>query len=173
MDLYVIEHFHENQFLNNKYCSARNLFSFQSKGSMTKVWPKVLLLFETLHLIISSFVCIIPLLFDGIRSSNNTSIVLELYEIKFKQSAHYWFLAEMIKILTFFWPNFDINADQNLTFLNVNSDFEFTNEENSNIIVYRIMNIDYLKVTFIVNLESKFKNLTFLVKCRPFSDQFC
>ena len=35
------------------------------------------------------------------------------------------------------------------------------------------MNIDYFKVTFIVNLESKFKNLTFLVKCRPFSDQFC
>ena len=67
------------------------------------------------------------------------------------QSAHYWFLAEMIKMLTFFWPNFDINADQNLTFLNVNSDLAFTNEEISNIIVYRILDIDCFKVTFIVN----------------------
>ena len=71
-----------------------------------------------------------------------------------------------------FWlfnPNFDINVDQNLTFLNVNSDWV----QNSNIIIFRTLNIDYLKVTLVINLESKSKNLTFLVKCRPFSDQFC
>ena len=98
------------------------------------------------------------------------SVVQPWYQL---QSAHYWFLTEMVKILTFFWPNFDINADQNLTFLNINSDFELTNEENSNIILYSILNTDYSKVTFIVNKESKSKNLTFLVKFRPFSDQFC